>query len=246
MRIQDLGPSEHVRFVPLAEDVVEGKRLGRHVVHDQRSRAFEAQLAEKIVSAVHQAAGLPLNQAKVGSCTAEAETGAGNAQPNLPAGAAPRTQADAYALYHEETVLENEPWPPNDPGGSGLMVCKAAKKMGLLKSYRHAFGIDQALRATVLRPTLWGVPWYDSFDSPNAEGIVSLPKGAKIRGGHEICALRVIAEHELVGFAQSWGPGYGVPDPAMGLSKGGAFYIPFAVLSELLAQQGDVTVPIFH
>lgn len=216
-------------------------RLGRHVLHDLRSHEFPAQTAPDIVSVCHQAQGLPLNQKDVGSCTGEALTAAANAAPNLPADGRPRDQADAYTLYHQETVLEGKPWPPNDPGGSGLMVCKAAKELGWIKSYRHAFGLEHALRALVLRPVIFGVPWYQGFDKPNSDGEVRI--AGSVRGGHEICALRIIAEHELVGFVQSWGDVYGVPDPEMGLPKAGAFYMTFQTLDALLAQQGDATVP---
>jgi len=50
----------------LPEQPVPGKRLGRHVEHDPRSRNFEAPMAAQIVSVKHQAVGLPLDQGKIG------------------------------------------------------------------------------------------------------------------------------------------------------------------------------------
>ena len=54
--------SNDILSITLPEQPVEGRRLGRHVRHDPRSRNFQAALAPKIVSVQHQATGLPLNQ----------------------------------------------------------------------------------------------------------------------------------------------------------------------------------------
>jgi len=66
-------------------------------------------------------------------------------------GGTPLDEKDAVRIYELETKLEGQPYPPNDPGGSGLMVCKAARQLGMISSYQHAFGIQDALEALVLR-----------------------------------------------------------------------------------------------
>lgn len=237
--------TDEIVRVHIPEDVVEGKRLGRHVVHDPKSREFEAERASEFVSVDHGGIGLPLDQAQVGSCTAEATTGAGNSSPNLKPGHAPRTQRDAYALYGQEVQLEGGTYPPDDPGGSGLMVCKAAKRMGWLSSYRHAFGIEHALLALGKRPVITGVSWFASMDTPNSKGLVSIAPGSNIRGGHELVADQIIVpagatiddlDAILIGLWQSWGLGYGI---------GGRFWWTAATWNELLEQQGDCTVPYF-
>lgn len=236
--------SEIYRRAILEQVVIPDRRLGRHVHHDEKSKDFVAETAATVKSVLHTSLGLPIDQAAVGACTGDALVGAGNSKPNLKSTAPARTQKDAYAVYATETRLEGAPWPPNDPGGSGLMVCKAGKQMGWLSSYRHAFGLEMGLRALVLRPVIIGIDWYDSFDHPDKNGLVTLPNSATIRGGHEIVLTQIIADRELVGAVQSWGPKWGVPDKAAGL-LGGRFYIPFAVLDTLLQNQGDVTVPYF-
>lgn len=110
----------------IEETVIAGRRLGRHVVHDLRSRDFPAARAPKIVSVTHAATGLPLNQGDIGSCTANALCGALDSTPDQKSGTV-YNEAKAVGLYELETKLEGKPYPPNDPGGSGLMVCKAAK-----------------------------------------------------------------------------------------------------------------------
>jgi len=223
----------------IAETPVADMRLGRHVFHDERSKDFKAAQASKIKSVKHDSFGLPLDQADVGSCTAEATCGALNTDPD-PAKVKGQwkghtfTQDDAYKLYGAETKLEGQPWPPNDPGGTGLFVCKAAKQLGWITSYHHAFGLTQALKALVLRPNIWGINWYGGFDSPDPKtGLVKL--SGQIRGGHEIVAVEIQADKQLVGFVNSWGPGWGL---------NGRFYVGFADLERLLAEDGDVTVPM--
>jgi hypothetical protein len=226
----------HVRHAKLPELQVRGRRLGRHIVHDERSRDFEAERAAKIVSVEHATTGLPLDQGNLGSCTANALAGAVNTQPNYQAGGKVRDENDAIALYKRETADEGEPYPPNDPGGSGLAVCKAAIELGgWISSYTHAFGVQHALEALVKRPVITGVSWYDSFDQPDKDGLVEIKPGAQVRGGHEFVVVQIIAEHELVGADNSWGLTFGL---------NGRFYFSFETWDALLQQQGDVTVPV--
>jgi hypothetical protein len=216
------------------EQVLSGKRLGRHVLHDPRSRNFEAARAPSISSVQHQSAGLPLDQGQIGSCTANALCGALDSAPDS---AANRRYAepDAVSLYELETKLEHKPYPPNDPGGSGLMVCKAARQLGWITAYHHAFGIEHALQSLVLRPVITGVNWYTSFDTPDATGLVSIATGATVRGGHEVVADGIDAPGKLVWFWNSWGTSY---------AQGGRFCMSFDTWGQLLQERGDVTVPI--
>lgn len=214
--------------------VEENRRLGRHVVHDPRSRDFPAARAPAIVSVTHNATGLPLNQGNIGSCTANALCGALNSAPDNTGTVYDESQA--VTLYEAETALEHKPYPPNDPGGSGLMVCKAAKHLGWISSYTHAFGIEHALLALVQRPVITGVDWYTSFDNPDPKtGLVAIAAGATVRGGHEIVADAIDADNKLVYLWNSWGPTWAV---------GGRFCWSFDTWEELLSSQGDVTVPL--
>jgi hypothetical protein len=217
----------------LAEHFIPGKRLGRHVVHDPRSRNFPADRAAQIVSVTHQASGLPLNQGDIGSCTANALCGALDSSPDF-TGGTPRSENDAIQLYEAETRLEGQPYPPNDPGGSGLEVCKAAQQLGWIMTYKHAFGVEHALLALVIRPVITGIGWYTSFDTPDATGLVVIASAATVRGGHEVVADQIDTGNQLVWFWNSWGPNYGV---------GGRFCMSFDTWQQLLEQQGDVTVP---
>lgn len=214
-------------------------RLGRHIWHDERNRQHVADTASSIVSVNHNARGLPLNQASVGSCTAEALCAALNSDPNNAAitGAMAGhtfTQDDAYKLYGVETANEGDPWPPNDPGGTGGAVAQAAQQLGWITSYTWAFSAEDAYKALVLRPIICGVNWYTSFDTPDANGVITFSLDATVRGGHEICFDEIDADRQLLGFWQSWG--------SWGLNGKG--YLSFADCERLLAEGGDVTVPL--
>jgi hypothetical protein len=218
----------------LDETAVTNRRLGRHVLHDARSWDFPARRASQIVSVNHSATGLPLNQGNIGSCTANALCGALNSAPDNTSGTT-YDETQAVTLYEWETKLEGKPYPPNDPGGTGLMVCKAAKEQGWISSYQHAFGIQHALEALVLRPVITGVSWYSSFDTPDpTTGLVAISSGATIRGGHEIVADGIDADNQLVYLWNSWGPDWGLV---------GRFCWSFDTWEQLLSSQGDVTVP---
>jgi hypothetical protein len=223
-----------VRRSTIHEQVIPYKRLGRHIVHDSRSREFPADAAPAITSVVHEAIGLPLNQGDIGSCTANALCGALNSAPDF-AGGTPRNEQNAIQLYELETKLEGKPYPPNDPGGSGLEVCKAARELGWISSYKHAFGIENALLALVLRPVITGINWYTSFDTPAANGLVVIAPGATVRGGHEVVADQIDVPNKLVWFWNSWGTAFAV---------GGRFCMSFDTWQQLLDQTGDVTVPL--
>lgn len=223
----------------ITEHVVEGKRLGRHINHDPQSRRYTATGAVQLVSVRHQSIGLPLDQGNIGSCTANALIGCLNTQPNHPAHG-PWTEKGAIRLYKRETANEGEPYPPNDPGGSGLEVCKAAVQLGMIRSYQHAFSVEEALAALVNGPVITGVNWYDSFDRPSTSpkgfgSLVTIASGAQVRGGHEIMADEIDVEDKLVGFMNSWGTAYGVQ---------GRFYMSWDTWARLLAESGDVTVPV--
>lgn len=224
------------QYIP--EYKVEGKPLGRHIAHDPRSRDYPAETASDITDVLHEGHGLPLDQGQKGACTAYATCAALNSAPDDQAAEARQYgNTDGDRLYGLETQNEGQPWPPNDPGGTGLYVCQAARQLGWITSYQHCFSIEDALKALVLRPVICGVNWYDSFDNPDpATGVITIGQNATVRGGHEICAVEIRASDQLVGFWQSWG--------SWGLNGSGRFYIGFGDCERLLSEQGDVTVPI--
>jgi hypothetical protein len=215
-----------------------GKPLGRHVHHDPRSWEHPADRAPQIASVRHAANGLPLIQGESHKCsTAHALCGAVNAAGGDPSDGRLLTEADAVRIYETASAIEGydlEGVPV--PGSSALLACKAARRLGLIRSYGHAFGIDHALEALTLRPVMTGIPWYTSFDLPDpATGLVEIAPGAVVRGGHELLADEIDVDREVVWLWSSWGPDYGV---------GGRCCMTFDTWARLLEADGDVTVPV--
>jgi|SRR5581483_1853949 len=225
------------RVIP--EQRIDGKRLGRHVHHDERSRAFEAEQADAVTSVVHAVGGaswLPLDQGQLGSCTANALVGARMLAPDA-GGRGQFFEKDAVWLYGDEQVLQGQPRNA-DTGGTGVNVCKCAVAAKWISSYQHTFSLDAALKALVLRPVLLGCNWYEGFDTPDESGLVKI--SGQVRGGHEICGYGIDAPNQLVWFQNSWGASWGVGHDGVA----GRFYMSFDTLGHLLSEQGDVTVPV--
>ena len=221
-------------MIRIPEVRYEGRRLGRHVhPFDPRHLDYLAQGAPQIVSVRHEAVGLPLNQGNAGSCTANAVCGAMNSQPDFSGRMFGET--DAVVLYKQETADEGQPYPQYDPGGTGPLVCQAAKELGWITSYQHALGLQGALQALVLRPVISGFNWYTSFDDIMPNGHIAIAEGATVRGGHEVVLDEIDAEQYLVGGWNSWGD-WG--------PLGGRFYMSWHCWWRLLNEGGDVTVPV--
>lgn len=215
--------------------------LGRHVDHDPRSRAFAMYPTDlgPIRVVKHRRYGTIFDQGQLGSCTGNALAGAINTVPLHQPGTRALTEADAVKLYESATVLDGiaGSYPPDDTGSSGLGVCKAGMKAGYLTGYKHAFSIEAALASLTVTPVITGIPWYEGFDEPDADGMVTI--AGQIRGGHEIevdaiLSIGTLAE-TVVELPNSWGTGWGL---------NGRFRMTGQTWAELLSQQGDVTVPM--
>ncbi len=220
------------------EHVVPGKRLGRHV--DARLRQLARPYAgpRKAVASVtwERHIGI-LDQGDAGSCTGNAMTGALGTGPlyaALPAGVT-LDESEALKLYSEaETIDGDGPYPPNDNGSTGPSVAKAAEDDGLISGFTHYTDLDSTLQALMDGPVILGMNWYSSFDTPAADGTVSITADAYVRGGHEVLARSVDTTAQTIGMDNSWGTSYGA---------GGSFKMSYATLERLLSESGDCTAP---
>jgi hypothetical protein len=221
--------------------------LGRHVNHDPMSRSFAHRPSSTtLVSKIWDRHYAVLDQGQTGSCTGNAELGAiytGNVfsalTDALKAKYQPTEGTARDVLYHLATQIDGFPgtYPPNDTGSDGVSVSKAAQQLGLISGYRHTFSLDDAL-ATLSNDAhvITGVNWYGAFDTPDAEGLVRLPKTlGRPEGGHEFLVYGLDVTKEEISARNSWGSGWGVA---------GEFKFSFTDWGRLLKQQGDVTVPV--
>jgi len=144
-------------------------------------------------------------------------------------------EVQARILYGMATKLDGLPgeFPPDDTGLSGLGAAKAAKALGYISAYHHAFGIDHALAALALWPVIVGLEWLQGCDEPDKEGLARYE--GRSRGGHEVEAYGLDVECHLVWFRNSWGPSWG---------RRGSFALSFDDLGRALEDHGDVVVPV--
>lgn len=220
-----------------------GGRLGRHIEHDPRSRTYGVFPAEigPIRAVTHTRYGGIFDQGNLGSCTGNALAGSINTAPLHKTGARLLAEPDAVKLYGAATHLDGfqGSYPPDDTGSSGLAVCKAGMKAGYLTGYKHAFSITAALASLTATPVITGVNWYEGFDEPDANGLVKI--AGQMRGGHEFevhAILKYVVgslDETIVEAENSWGTSWGVR---------GKFRFTAATWAQLLAEQGDVTVPL--
>lgn len=227
-------------FRRIEEYPVPGMRLGRHVKHDSRNRAYpwRRTAGRELTSQLHPRHIPILDQGDAGSCTGEEEVGALGTGPVWDAlSAAQRgtlTQALAYQVYSAAETLDGDgPYPPNDYGSTGPSAAQAAKNMGLISGYLHCFSLADVLSALETGPVGIGSNWYEGMDSPDSAGLVRI--SGSVRGGHEyLCRGKDIAR-QLVFLDNSWGTGWG---------KDGSFSYTYATLDRLLHEQGDGTVSL--
>lgn len=234
------------RHIPEHPSETGGGRLGRHVHHDSRSRAYalsEDLLPSTYTSAVHQVRIPVLDQGDLGSCTgnaAEAFIGSDplydaipTTNPACPTGDADADEQQAVTLYSTATKLDEfkGQYPPTDTGSSGVGVAKAAQKAGLISGYQHAFSLDAALRALAVSPLIVGVNWYEGFDNPGSSGRVQIT--GSVRGGHEFLLYGIDTQRQIVLAQNSWGTSWGLQ---------GCFSFSWGDLGRLLSEDGDATL----
>lgn len=216
---------------------------GRLVEHDPRSRNFAHLAPEKLVPKTtlwaHHAP--VLDQGELGSCTGNALAQCLNAdyfRPTLKKvnKGQPLLEHDAVTFYSLATRLDgiaHNTYPPTDGGSSGLGVAKAGQRLGFVKSYRHAFSFTAFLSALQTQPVIVGTAFYEGMEDPDKTGLVHLT--GQVVGGHEYLALGVDYQKRHITFLNSWGPSFGV---------NGRFQLTINDFQALLADQGDVTIPI--
>ncbi|PBC80104.1 hypothetical protein BX265_4940 [Streptomyces sp. TLI_235] len=233
---------------------------GRLEHHDPRSRAYPcAALPGVALRSVTWTRRIPiLDQGSIGSCTGNAATGwlatdstgrtatdtvtitaagAAASHGRFADGAHRLDENFALGLYSLATRLDGLPgtYPPEDTGSSGLGVAKALKALGLASSYGHAF--SEPAMATVLqrRPVIIGIPWLNSMETPGQDGRIPVVPSSGVAGGHEVEVTALDVEAGRYWITNSWGSGWGID---------GRGWVPRTAMAWLLAQGGDVTVPV--
>jgi len=218
------------RVIPERE--IQGQRLGRHIEHDERSRAFAVVRRATPIASRHWTRHVTIyDQGNLGSCTGNALAGCLSTGPWTHRFG----EYTAKRVYSAATKLDGVPgeWPPQDTGSSGLAVCKVAQNRGWIREYRHAFSLDDVLAALQDGPCIAGTDWLDGMDRPDSTGLVHAT--GDVRGGHEYCLVGCDIASRTIRAANSWGTSWG---------RNGLFTISWDDFAALLAEDGDVTVPM--
>lgn len=215
-----------------------GGRLGRHVHHDEQSKAFPLRAVTPTAPLIHRLwyRYLPvLDQGDVGACTGYAAAGMVGSKPVWPlVPRSTRPSCDGLRIYELDTTLDDVPgaYPPDDTGSTGLAAMKACQQLGLITSYRWGFGIDDVLQALSSKGAVClGTNWYEGFDRPSSSGVVRI--AGSVRGGHEYEAVGIDPKARTIRCVNSWGPTWG---------DHGRFTLRWDDLDRLLAEQGDAVM----
>jgi hypothetical protein len=188
--------------------------LGRHVRHDEQSRAFPLMATLGLTvdrstwkdKAVRLYDPTPKPNQSNGCCTACAKgmqfNAVGNRRPGV------RLTMDwAQSLYHEETVIDPFPgtFPPDDTGSNGLASCKAVQAFGYGGAYYWLFGgADEVVQAIMAGKAIsLGTRWDNNMFNPDSKGIIH-PGGGEA-GGHQWIARRYDKSSDLIGVDCWWG-----------------------------------------
>jgi hypothetical protein len=143
------------------------------------------------------------------------------------------TNKSAHDLYKQAQTLDEFPG-ENYDGTSVIAGAKAVLADGFMKEYRWAFGLDDMILAlSHAGPVVLGLNWYRGMMDPDKNGF--LVPDNNLAGGHCILANGVNVEQKFITVHNSWGKSWG---------KNGEAKISFADMTRLLAEQGEVCVPV--
>jgi hypothetical protein len=217
--------------------------FGRHIRHHPQSRLYRVPRRATINSVQYETNTRPFDQGDLGCCTAAAGLKLLSYNPHfqLLQGLFPWTMETVTSYYSKITNVDSFPdqFPPTDTGSDGLASAAAAKELGWISGYQHAFGFDDMLSALQAGPVSVGTNWYSSMSTPRSTGEVRITANAYLEGGHQYVADGVDVPNKRVWFRQSWGETWSPID-------GGRFWMSWATVDRLLKETGDVIqfVPI--
>ena len=206
--------------------------------HDPMSRRFGIATTSSSRTSRYWATYGTLDQGEEGACVGHGVVGSLMTSPNRVN--LPNPQATAFGMYYGSRRIDE--WDGEDYDGTSTNAgMKLARELGLITSWRWAFGVEE-LKLAILEegPVVIGVWWFESMYETDPSGLVVVD--GEIVGGH--CLLvNGYADRRKVGdytgpvfrWKNSWGETYGV-------MKGHGF-ITYDDMARLLEMQGECAVP---
>lgn len=214
-------------------------RLTRIRQFDERSRAYPI---TAVISATKPrsytwSCGKHLDQKSEGACVGFCFTHELIARPSVVTGVDEKFARDVY--FESQKIDE---WPggaypgakPFYEGTSVLAGVKTVQKLGYIKEYRWAFGLDDLIMAVGYKgPAVIGVDWYEGMLDSDDQGFIR-PTGEFV-GGHCTLVKGVNVTKRYFIIHNSWGDDWGV---------GGDCYITFEDMDYLLRSGGEACIPL--
>lgn len=230
-------------------------RLGRHVEHDSRSKAFAFKVTtpKKDATIFWEDDAPILNQKNLGGCVGFTGADIANTQLFTPVRKALNNgkfygNTDGISFYKGATANDDikGTYPPNDTGSSGLGLAKYLKKIKVIDSYTHAFTWDAYIQAILTQPVAMGTLWTNQMFNPDAGGQIHV--GAltndNIAGGHEWSIRGRDVKRGLNLGRNHWDSTWNPTTQAQKLP--GEFWISDADLKLLLSPQAEGDVTVLH
>lgn len=212
--------------------------LGRIAHFDDRSREYGIRplLARRPVPRRRTVWALPdnfpLNQGEEGACVGFGWSAELASEPIMYA----TTTEYAFKYYRWAQAEDRRMGNHFSEGASVLAGARVARGIGMVGTYRWAFGLDDVIDTLVQKgPVVLGVNWYEGMYSTDDDGGVEI--SGRLVGGHCITAIGYEPEHPKFGpcvrWVNSWGPDYGV---------NGIGFIRVEDLGRLLREDGEACI----
>lgn len=216
-------------------------RLGRHVHHDPRSKAYPypAKAANELKSIQHHSNLPTFDQGQLGSCTGNAAVKCISYEPLWNPDwiskftSEPVDERLAVEVYSAGTALDDYDgeYPPDDTGCDGLSVAKVLKSWGLISGYQHGLNTNAVLTALSQQPVIVGTRWHEDMFNPTQR--YELKMTGAVSGGHEYVLDELDVENQRVWIQNSWGDSWG---------DEGRAWMSWSMLAKLLNDDGDCVI----
>lgn len=150
----------------------------------------------------------------------------------------PQTRFGTFVARRDGFVfITGNSYPGASPFYEGTSVLAGAKiiqKLGYIKEYRWAFGVEElALAVGYCGPAVLGIPWYEGMFEPMGCGFLHI--GGGLAGGHSILCHGVDAKQKLFKLHNSWGKSWGTNGEAL---------VTWDEMDRLLHEGGEACIPM--
>ena len=228
-------------FLPVAPE--SGLGLGRLPVADVRDRAFQIRALIDTATPLEELPDFKYwspsqyysNQGELPHCVAHAWLHEIEDGPITYPGKGPAFDTrEFYCIAQELDEWDGDCKRVRYHGTSVRAGAKAAQKMGLITGYLWAWDVPTLARSLLtVGPAVVGTNWYRDMFYPDGFGVIH--PGGPLDGGHAYVVNGVNMKTAMFRIKNSWGRDWG---------NGGQAWISFRSMAKLIAEQGEVCLPM--